>query len=179
MSFLKVYSEDAQLQREVSEPAQIASELNAVGVRFEQWQPDAPVKAGDSQQAILSAYKADIDRLVAEDGFQTVDVISIDSSHPDKASLRQKFLSEHTHSEHEVRFFVDGQGLFYLHINDRVYGVLCEKGDLISVPAGTTHWFDLGANPTLAAIRFFNNPDGWVAQFSGSPIAEQFPLLAE
>lgn len=179
MSALAVYNEQAELQLQTANPVEIAEQMQKVGIRFEQWQPNQPVKAGDSQEAIIAAYQADIDRLIAESGFQTVDVISIDSSNPNKDALRQKFLSEHIHTEDEVRFFVDGRGLFYLHIEDKVYGVLCEKGDLLSVPAGITHWFDLGANPTLAAIRFFDNPEGWVAQFTGSPIAERFPLMAD
>ncbi len=114
---------------------------------------------------------------MAENGFQSVDVVSLQPDHPDKAVFRQKFLNEHTHSEYEVRFFVDGQGMFYLHLNDQVYTVLCEKGDLISVPAGTTHWFDMGPNPRFKAIRLFTNPDGWVGHFTGSDIAERFPRL--
>lgn len=177
MSELKVYSEQAVCEQQTQDPQLIAECLRAIGVRFEQWQPDAPVKAGDSQPAVLLAYKRDIDRIVAEEGFVTVDVISVDSQHPDKDALRQKFLSEHVHTEDEVRFFVDGCGLFYLHVGDRVYSVLCEKGDLLSVPANTPHWFDLGAEPNLAAIRFFNNPEGWVAHYSGDAIAGRFPKI--
>jgi len=76
-----------------------------------------------------------------------------------------------------VRFFVAGQGLFSLHIDASVYEVLCEKGDLISIPANTPHWFDMGQNPQFVAIRLFNNPDGWVANYSGSGIATQFSRL--
>lgn len=177
MSELIIYSEAAQQQLQTREPQQIARQLQAIGVRFEQWQPAAPVKAGDSQEAILAAYRSDVERIVADNGFVTVDVISIDRHNPNKDALRQKFLSEHIHTEDEVRFFVDGCGLFYLHVGDRVYSVLCEKGDYLSVPANTTHWFDLGPEPDLAAIRFFNNPDGWVAQYSGNPIADLFPKL--
>src|SRR5690606_22918470 len=105
------------------------------------------------------------------------DVISLNADHPDKDALRQKFLSEHTHSEDEVRFFVDGCGLFTLHIDARVYEVLCERGDLISVPAGVAHWFDMGPAPRFVAIRFFNNTEGWVARFTGSTIADRFSRL--
>jgi 1,2-dihydroxy-3-keto-5-methylthiopentene dioxygenase len=97
--------------------------------------------------------------------------------HPDKEAFRQKFLAEHIHSEDEIRFFVRGRGLFVMHVAGKVYSMLCEKDDLISVPANTKHWFDMGPNPTFTAIRLFNNPDGWVAKFSGDPIAERFPLL--
>lgn len=178
MSELIIYSETAQPQLQTREPQQIAQQLQTIGVQFEQWQPAAPVKAGDSQEAILTAYRHDVERIIAANGFVTVDVISIDRHNPNKDALRQKFLSEHIHTEDEVRFFVDGCGLFYLHVGDKVYSVLCEKGDYLSVPANTTHWFDLGPEPDLAAIRFFNNPEGWVAQYSGNPIADLFPKLA-
>src|SRR5690606_26221187 len=109
-------------------------------------------------------------RLKQSGGYTTVDVVSLNASHPDKAALRQKFLAEHTHGEDGVRFFVAGHGLFSLHIGRRVYEVLCEQGDLIRVPAKTAHWFDMGPNPDFVAIRLFNNPEGWVAQFTGSAI---------
>ncbi|ALO46450.1 1,2-dihydroxy-3-keto-5-methylthiopentene dioxygenase [Pseudohongiella spirulinae] len=161
---------------------EIAAELAAVGIRFERWQAGAQVKAGDSPEQVMAAYKDDIDQLIAEEGYQTVDVISLDAmDNPDVQAkvpeMRQKFLSEHRHSEDEVRFFVDGRGLFSLHVQGRVYEVLCEKGDLISVPANTPHWFDMGPNPRFVAIRFFNNPEGWVANYTGSTIAESFSRL--
>jgi 1,2-dihydroxy-3-keto-5-methylthiopentene dioxygenase len=52
---------------------------------------------------------------------------------------------------------------------------LCERGDLISVPAGTRHWFDMGPAPRFTAIRLFTTPAGWVANFTGEPIARGFP----
>ena len=58
-----------------------------------------------------------------------------------------------------------------------MHEVLCEKDDLISVPAGTRHWFDMGPEPYFVAIRVFTNPAGWVANFTGSDIAAQFPRL--
>lgn len=177
MSELIIYSESAQQHFQTRDSLQIAARLLEIGVCFEQWNPDAPVKSGDSQEVILAAYRKDVDRIVRDNGFVAFDVISINGSNPNKDALRQKFLAEHIHTEDEVRFFVDGCGLFYLHVGSQVYSVLCEKGDYLSVPANTTHWFDLGPQPDLAAIRFFNNPEGWVAQYSGSDIAELFPKL--
>jgi 1,2-dihydroxy-3-keto-5-methylthiopentene dioxygenase len=158
------------------DPEEMAVLLKGAGVRFEQWRASEPVVAGASQAEVLAAYRSDVDRLLAE-GYQTVDVISVPADHPDKEALRRKFLSEHTHTEDEVRFFVAGRGLFSLHIGDRVFEVLCERGDLISVPANTPHWFDLGGAPELVAIRFFNNPEGWVAHYTGSDIADHFSRL--
>lgn len=179
MSRLQVFrdSDPRSALVDSDDPAVIADELRDAGVRFEQWQASAPVRAGDSQETVIAAYRDDIDRLIAEQGYQTVDVISLNADHPDKDALRQKFLSEHTHNEDEVRFFVDGRGLFTLHIGERVYEVLCERGDLISVPANTPHWFDMGPAPRFVAIRLFNNPEGWVAHYTGSDIAQQFSRL--
>jgi 1,2-dihydroxy-3-keto-5-methylthiopentene dioxygenase len=97
--------------------------------------------------------------------------------HPERVALRSKFLAEHTHAEDEVRFFVEGRGLFCLHLGAEVLLTLCERGDLIRVPAGTKHWFDMGSQPAFCAVRWFNNTVGWVATFTGNKISERFPKL--
>jgi 1,2-dihydroxy-3-keto-5-methylthiopentene dioxygenase len=160
---------------EAHEHAGIAGQLSRIGVRFEQWRTDATIVPGAPQDEVIAAYRADIDRLMAEGGYKAVDVISLNPDHPQKDALRQKFLNEHTHSEDEVRFFVAGSGLFTLHVGSKVYEVLCEAGDLIGVPANTTHWFDMGPEPFFVAIRLFTNVEGWVANFTGSDIAQRFP----
>ncbi len=60
----------------------------------------------------------------------------------------------------EVRYFAEGSGAFYLRYNNYVYQLVCTQGDLLSVPAQTRHWFDMGANPSFTAIRWFNDLDG-------------------
>jgi 1,2-dihydroxy-3-keto-5-methylthiopentene dioxygenase len=177
VSRLRVYHEnDPSLPlRELDRHEAIARELGAIGVRFERWNATAPVEPGATPETVIGAYQRDIERLKREKGYQAVDVISLTPDHPQKAELRQKFLNEHRHSEDEVRFFVAGSGLFTLHVDDRVYEVLCEKGDLIGVPDNTRHWFDMGPEPSFIAIRLFTNPAGWVADFTGSDIAARFP----
>ena len=157
----------------------IQDQLNAKGVRFERWQADRDLGANPSPETVIAAYQHAIDKLVAEKGYQSWDVISLRADNPQKEALREKFLNEHTHGEDEVRFFVAGRGLFVLHIEEHVYAVLCERNDLISVPAGTRHWFDMGEHPHFVAVRLFNNPEGWVAQFTGDDIASRFPLLED
>jgi 1,2-dihydroxy-3-keto-5-methylthiopentene dioxygenase len=162
---------------ETNDGERIAQELREIGVRFERWAADAELPKGADQDAVLAAYRSSVDKLVAECGYRCVDVIRLERGTPDTEPIRQKFLNEHRHSEDEVRFFVEGRGAFYLHANGRVYQVVCVKGDLMSVPAGTTHWFDMGSDPEFTAIRFFDNPEGWVANFTGDPIAASFPKL--
>jgi 1,2-dihydroxy-3-keto-5-methylthiopentene dioxygenase len=180
VSALSIYADNAPGQvRRFTEFDDIERELKAIGVRFERWDASQPLAPGASQEEILAAYRADVDRLMQENGFQSVDVVSLTPDHPQREALRAKFLDEHTHSEDEVRFFVDGQGLFYIHKDEQVYATLCEKGDLISVPNNTTHWFDMGPEPRFTAIRLFTNPEGWVANFTGSDIASRFPRFGE
>ena len=177
MSRLRIFADDrpdAPLSV-IHDHAEIAVELGAIGVDFEQWQAAQPVQPGDAPEAIIAAYRTDIDRINAERGFTTIDVVSIAPDNPSREAMRAKFLDEHFHKEDEVRFFVAGSGLFSLHVDGKVYEVLCEAGDLISVPDKTTHWFDMGPEPSFVAIRFFTEPDGWVGHFTGTDIAQRFP----
>lgn len=180
MSQLRIYDETdgAKPLKTVVNHADIERELRVAGVRFERWEASKPVVPGASQDEVIAAYRADIDRLMRDEGYQAVDVISLTPDHPDRAALRARFLNEHTHSEDEVRFFVAGRGQFTLHIGARVYEVLCEQGDLIGVPDNTRHWFDMSERPYFIAIRLFTNKEGWVANFTGSDIAGSFPRLA-
>jgi 1,2-dihydroxy-3-keto-5-methylthiopentene dioxygenase len=177
MSRLRIFVEDQPdtPQLSTSDQGEIARELAKIGVGFEQWQAAQPVKPGDPPEAIMAAYRGDIDRLVGERGFKTVDVVSIAPDNPQRETMRSKFLDEHYHKEDEVRFFVAGSGLFTLHVEPKVYEIKCEQGDLISVPDSTLHWFDMGPEPSFVAIRFFTEPDGWVGHFTGSDLAQQFP----
>lgn len=179
MSQLTVYAETRPDQPELqtNDFDTIRKLLETAGIRFQRWRADRGLPADADSDSILAAYRGEIDRLIAEAGYQSYDVVSMNPDHPQKEELRKKFLAEHRHSEDEVRFFVRGQGLFVLHLGDKVYALLCCKDDLISVPANTRHWFDMGPNPVFTAIRLFNIPDGWVAQFTGDDIAARFPRL--
>ncbi|WP_198663325.1 1,2-dihydroxy-3-keto-5-methylthiopentene dioxygenase [Jiangella endophytica] len=158
--------------------AEITAELAALGARFARWElqdlPDDP-----TQDDVLEAYRSEVDDVIAKEGYTLVDVLRLDPSQDDydeKApAARQKFLQEHQHDDDEDRFFAAGSGIFYLHANGKVHAVFCEAGDLISVPADTTHWFDMGTSPAYVSVRFFHDEDGWVGDFTGSDISSRFP----
>ncbi|GGO79673.1 acireductone dioxygenase [Marinobacterium nitratireducens] len=177
MSALTIYADDnpQQVLLETAAGDEIAAALAEIGVRFERWKAECEITPQMSPDEILAAYAGEIERLKRDEGYVTVDVIGMLPDHPQKDEFRQKFLAEHTHSEDEVRFFVEGEGLFCLHQDGKVFQVRCCRDDLISVPANITHWFDMGPAPRFTAIRLFNNPEGWVANFTGSDIAERFP----
>lgn len=174
MSRLTVWDAATRAQElSTTEGAQIASLLGALGVRFEQW-PVADLPADASAEAVLEAYKPRLDAFLGGQA-GSVDVIKLTPDNPNKDALRQKFLSEHTHTEDEVRFFHEGGGNFILHVNGKIYDAHCTKGDLISVPAETQHWFDAGEAPLFTAVRIFTETSGWVPHYTGTDLAERFP----
>jgi 1,2-dihydroxy-3-keto-5-methylthiopentene dioxygenase len=157
----------------------IQSTLAERGVHFERWQAAAAINASTSHEALIAAYREPIDKLMTERGYTTADVRSVSSDHPPMDAMRATLLEEHRIDEDLVRFFVTGRGLFSLHIDDYVYAVLCEKNDLISVPAGVKHWFDMGEHPHFTVIRLFKSPQGCEAKLTGDDIAGQFPRLED
>ncbi|KAF2410860.1 1,2-dihydroxy-3-keto-5-methylthiopentene dioxygenase [Pseudomonas antarctica] len=150
----------------------IASTLAEHGVRFERWQP-RPLEKGASDAEMIGAYQPQIDAL----GYAAVEVLSVTGDHPQKAELRAQFLDERRYSEDQVRFFIAGQGLFSVHVGDYVYAVRCEKNDLLVIPAGMPHWFDMGENPHVVALRLFNTAKGCVPELTGNDVATGFPGL--
>ncbi|MDO9160960.1 MAG: cupin [Methylococcaceae bacterium] len=178
MTVLTVYPDQQPQQgKRYTDFADIHQQLAAISVQIERWTANTPLAADADQSSVIAAYADSVERLQKQYGFQSVDVVKLTADNPDKEAFRQKFLSEHTHDDFEVRFFVEGRGLFYLHVDGQVFAILCEQGDLISVPGNTTHWFDMGENPHFTCIRLFTKPDGWIADFTGSDIATTFPTL--
>jgi 1,2-dihydroxy-3-keto-5-methylthiopentene dioxygenase len=179
MSELRIFAESnpAAAESTFTQFEQIRDQLAKINVLFERWKATKELDAHASQDEVIEAYRAPIDRLMQRFGFKSVDVISIAPDNPQREAMRDKFLHEHTHDDFEVRFFVEGEGMFYIRKNGKVFATLCTRGDLISVPANTTHWFDMGPTPHLKAIRLFTTPEGWVAKFTGDKIADRFPTL--
>lgn len=185
MTLLTVWAHDepAEPQIRTRDAAEIAAVLKPLGVRFERWDvaelPEDPT--GDD---VLAAYRDRVDEVIAREGYVLVDVARLhpsdDADWPQTAAAaRVRFLNEHRHADDEDRFFAAGSGIFYLHVDGRVHAVLCEAGDLLSVPANTTHWFDMGTSPDFTAIRFFHDEDGWVGDFTGDEISARFPSYDE
>lgn len=177
MSFLHVYHEADGEQPILSthEGERITAELAAHGVRFERWALRPDLAPDADQEAILAAYADDIERVKGEGNFSVVDVVGLAPDDPDRKILREKFLDEHRLGEDEARFFVHGEGIFYLHLDQRVYVIGCTAGDLMSVPAEVPHWFDMGPAPDFTAICLFVDTESQVAKMTGSAISSRFP----
>ncbi|QWT24017.1 cupin [Subtercola sp. PAMC28395] len=157
--------------------------LAGVGARFSRWELKE-LSENPTQDEVLAAYADEIAAVNAAQGYSLVDVVSIvpedsDAYRQTAETARQKFLSEHRHDDDEDRFFARGSGVFYLNVNGKVHAVFCEEGDLLSVPANTTHWFDMGTTPSYVSVRFFHDDDGWVGNFTGSDVATHFATYDE
>ena len=162
---------------DLAEQGPIGRALDAIGIRYERWAAPTVFADTTSDADVLLGYSREVDRLKTENGYQAADIVRLRRGAGNAAELRTKFLDEHVHDEDEVRFFVEGRGAFYLRAETGVYRVVCERGDLLGVPAGTRHWFDMGADPEFTAIRLFTNPSGWVARFTGDPVARRVPEI--
>ena len=168
MSRLTLYREDdpANAEADLQDGADIAAALADVGVRFERWPLEAPLARDASDEDVLAAYAVDIARLSEAGGYRSVDVIRLASDHPERAAMRSKFLSEHRHDEDEVRFFVEGAGLFCLReARPRPPRTLCEAGDLLWVPARRSATGSIpGRTPHFTVDPLLHaRPEGWVA----------------
>ncbi|MBM4252885.1 MAG: cupin [Deltaproteobacteria bacterium] len=158
----------------LSDQTAVTSYLQGRGICHERW--EAPVYFADDapEEVILEAYGSKLKPFMERAGYVVADVISVHSGTPNVAQLRAKFLGEHTHVEDEVRFFVDGQSLFWFHTEGEVFSVLCERGDLLGIPAHMKHWADIGANPSFKAIRLFVDAAGWVPHYTNSGIDAKY-----
>lgn len=153
---------------------EIKNFLKDRGIFFEVWDTIS-VDDSDSMETIITKYESFLKPYMESNGYKVADVINIHSKTENYEAIRQKFLAEHTHTEDEVRYFIDGQGFFWFHLeNGEIFNVLCQSGDLISVPAGCKHWFDAGEIPYVKVIRIFIDPSGWVPHYTNTGIENQF-----
>ena len=149
----------------------VKSYLAEVGIGYEVWKPIDDVAKAASNQEVLEAYANEIGRLKQQGGFVTADVIDLFPDTPNLDGMLAKFSKEHWHDEDEVRFIIEGHGVFHIHPQGgEVIALEVEPGDLARVPAGTWHWFDLCQDKRIRAIRLFQDPSGWTPRYTESGV---------
>ncbi|MCC7007225.1 MAG: cupin domain-containing protein [Acidobacteria bacterium] len=167
-----------ELERTIEDPDEIREFLAANGVDYWRAAPDVPVPSDAPAEALLEAYKARIDELSAQGGYVTADVIDVFPNTPGLDAMLNKFSAEHWHDEDEVRFIIEGRGVFHVHPPGQpVFAIEVGPGDLIRVPQGTHHWFDLCADRRIRAIRLFKDKAGWAPRYTETGIDQQFQPL--
>ena len=161
--------------REISEVDSIRSFLAPFGIWYEKWDVDGRIGPNASNEEILAAYSPEIERLKAAGGFVTADVINVNPETPNLEQMLQKFDKEHTHSEDEVRFTVRGSGVFHIHPEGGpVFSITVESGDLVNVPCGTKHWFNLCKDKTIRCIRLFQDMSGWTPSYIAESVHQNY-----
>lgn len=157
--------------RTIIDAEEIREFLSTVGIAYERWEPAHEVASDASADDILEAYKDEIEKLKASGGYVTADVIDVNAQTPGIEMMLAKFNREHWHDEDEVRFIIRGSGLFHIHPEGRpVVGIEVVAGDLIRVPRGTRHWFNLCSEREIRAIRLFQDASGWAPQYTESGV---------
>jgi 1,2-dihydroxy-3-keto-5-methylthiopentene dioxygenase len=159
----------------LTEPAEIKAHLASIGIDYERWENSHDVSPDASAEEILAAYAGEIEKLKAQGGYVTADVIDIKADIPNLETMLDRFRPEHWHDEDEVRFIVKGCGIFHIAPeNGDVTAVKMTPGDLIRVPNGTRHWFDLDESRTVRAIRLFQDTAGWTPHYTESGLEKNY-----
>jgi 1,2-dihydroxy-3-keto-5-methylthiopentene dioxygenase len=164
--------------RDIADVAEIRAFLQPFGIWYEKWDVEGRIGPEATNEDILEAYAPEIERLKAAGGFVTADVINVSPDTPGLDAMLAKFSKEHTHSEDEVRFTVRGSGVFHIHPpSGPVFAIQVESGDLINVPMGTQHWFDLCSDKTIRCIRLFQDKSGWAPHYIEEGVHERYQPL--
>ena len=158
-------------QRTLTDQREVTEYLATLGIDYERWPLAQRAAANAPPEAVLAAYAPEIEQLKARGGYVTADIIDVTPATPGLDAMLAKFSTEHWHDEDEVRFIVRGRGLFHIHPREApVIAIEVEAGDLIRVPRGTWHWFDLCADRRIRAIRLFQDPSGWTPHYTESGV---------
>jgi len=149
--------------------------LAQAGIEYERWKPSYIPEPDAPAEVILDAYRDEIATLKQRGGYVTADVIDVMPETPGLDVMLAKFNREHWHDEDEVRFIITGRGVFHFHTpQGRVMALEVEPGDLIRVPRGTWHWFDLCAERRIRVIRLFQDPGGWTPKYTDSGVDQNY-----
>ncbi len=165
----------ANTNETITDFSKIKSYLNAHNILIEKWEANTKLADDADQETILAAYSHELKPFMEKFGYQTADVINVTPATPNLQAIREKFMKEHRHSDDEIRFFVDGEGIFWFHLDsEEVIAVTCTAGDFMSVPKNFRHWFDLHPNYFVKAIRIFSNIEGWVPHYTDSGVDQKY-----
>ena len=175
MALVTIFHEGRNQGDTLRKPEEIAAGLGKYGIDYERWQPAHAVADDAPADEILDAYSKEIDLLKTRGGYVTADVIDVNPLTPGLDGMLAKFNREHWHDEDEVRFTIAGHGLFHIHTKaGPVLAIEVEPGDLIRVPRGTLHWFNLCGDRRIRAIRLFQDTAGWTPHYTASEVDAGF-----
>lgn len=160
-----------QGEKVIENQEEVIKFLSEQGVIYEHWNigrldeslHDKYVLTENDKEEILSTFKNEIEDISERRGYQAWDIISLSEETPNLEELLKNFQQEHHHTDDEVRFIVNGHGVFVIQGNDGdFFEVHLNPGDLISVPENIRHYFTLSEDKKVVAVRIFVTREGWV-----------------
>ncbi|MBZ0271723.1 acireductone dioxygenase [bacterium] len=173
----KLTTEDGRTFTEIPD---IENELSALGIRLNRWpvgdDPELcdllarPTLTDGEKARVLESLDGYFRRLAESDGYKTRDLIVINEEVPNLEQMLAKFDKCHTHSEDEVRYIVDGEGIFgFVRPDGSQVELMVEAEEYINVPTGTEHYFYLTRARRIKAVRYFTSTEGWTPEYTGTP----------
>jgi len=121
----------------------------------------------------LAGSEAEIARIKSSRGYVDQDEVSLSKETPNLDAVCAKFDKEHFHTLDEVRFVVDGEGVFDVRdTNDQWVRIEVNAGDLIIIPANKYHRFYLTSAKAIRCVRLFLNNEGWAPLYRQAEVAK-------
>lgn len=125
----------------------------------------------EEKEQVLQSLDRYFEELKQTAGYQSRDLIVIHPDIPNLDSLLAKFASCHTHADDEVRYIIEGEGVFgFVRPDGTQMELVIQPEEYINVPAGTEHWFHLTDSKRIKAVRYFTTTEGWVPEYTGTEI---------
>ncbi|EPG66110.1 acireductone dioxygenase [Leptospira wolffii] len=158
---------------EITDNAEVKSFLEKRGVLYDHWLvpeeskslTDKQVLVDEEKETLLKNLDYRFEVLKEKEGYQSRDLIVLHPDVPGLGEMLAKFDKVHYHTDDEVRYIVDGSGVFGFALGGEKFLVKVFKNDFISVPKNTNHWFTLDENKRIKAVRYFQDMSGWVPNY--------------
>jgi 1,2-dihydroxy-3-keto-5-methylthiopentene dioxygenase len=130
----------------------------------------------EEKELVLRELDNYFEELQEKYNYQSRDLIVLHPQTPNLDTILSKFERCHTHDDDEVRYIVDGEGVFgFVRPDGSQVELTVQAEEYINVPAGTPHWFHLTDYKRIKAIRYFSGTEGWIPNYTGTEI--RFPTL--
>lgn len=157
----------------------ISKELAPLNIQLRHWAigEDGQLKShlasysldDNEKEQVLQSLDRYFEQLKQTAGYQERDLIVLHPGIPNLDEMLKKFDSIHTHADDEVRYIIDGEGIFgFVRPDGSQVELTVQPEEYINVPAGCEHWFYLTQNRRIKAIRYFIGKEGWVPQYTGT-----------
>ncbi|MBE9168721.1 acireductone dioxygenase [Pleurocapsales cyanobacterium LEGE 06147] len=166
----------------------IARELAPLNVQLNYWTigEETQIRQLLRQEILTEAEKEQVlasldhyfEQLQQTADYQSRDLIVLHPNTPNLDTLLSKFNRCHTHADDEVRYIIDGEGIFgFVRPDGSQVELTIQPEEYINVPAGTEHWFYLTDRRRVKAVRYFTTTEGWVPEYTNTEINFRSPAV--